>query len=107
MVGPHPSAIEFGSPQRGQQLKLSGWGWWYWPFGLILCALIIIVPEVIALKNNVNDTLSVWVWRQLHIAGKYGFDHWSLSTFIAFAVWISLGVWLTAHFFFRLFGSGS
>lgn len=80
------------------------WGHWYWPVALTVCGLIVGGPELCALFTNTRNTLSWWVWLQLHIAHVQGFESWPAWLFFLFGGWVVIGVWMTFHFFFRLFG---
>lgn len=79
------------------------WGGSYWPAWLGLAVLTFLVPEIYALATNVRNTLSWWVWDQLHIAAGESPTQWSAVAFLTFGVWLVMVVWLTFHFWFRRF----
>lgn len=77
------------------------WGRAYWPIVLTVITLLIMVPETIALITNVNNTLSDWVWRALHVTRDQ--QEWTAAHYLVFGVWVVVQSWLTWHFFFRRF----
>jgi hypothetical protein len=75
------------------------WGKDYWPVALIALALVIMVPEVIALITSDQNTLSFWVWDQLHATTREPMSQWTATHFLFFGLWDVLMIWLTWHFF--------
>lgn len=80
--------------------KSTTWGAWYWPLWLTVMLSTLLVPETWALFTNVNNTQSVWVWKELDVVpGK----PWTALHFLMLGLWVWTGAWLTAHYFWRLF----
>jgi hypothetical protein len=76
----------------------------YWPAWLGLLAGLFLLREVWALvTGRPQDTLSDWVWNQLHVIYKQPVDQWDAAHFLFFGLWCVLFLWLTWHFFFRDF----
>lgn len=79
------------------------WGQYYWPITLTVITMAILVPELYAAFTNVANTLSWWVWGELHV--KQG-DHvaaWTAGRYLSLFAWLGLMSWLTWHFWWGLF----
>jgi hypothetical protein len=78
----------------------------YWPVWLGLGIGTFLLREIWALASGrPQDTLSDWVWRQLHIAAHESIGQWNASDLLVFCAYMSVFVlWLPWHFFFRRFG---
>lgn len=75
------------------------WGRYYWPSALSFLFAAIMIPEIIALCTRDQDTLSFWVWTQLHATTRETMSQWTATHFLFFGLWLVLVVWLTYHFF--------
>ena len=75
------------------------WGRFYWPSALSALAVVILVPEVIALCTGDQNTLSYWVWNQLHATTREAMSQWTATHFLFFGLWLVLVIWLTYHLF--------
>lgn len=78
----------------------------YWPAWLAVVLVSFLLREVWALASGrPQDTLSDWVWRQLHIVSHQTIGQWSAADLLLFCAYVSVFVvWLPAHFFLRRFG---
>jgi hypothetical protein len=79
------------------------WGLYYWPVALTVVTAIIMGPEIYALVTNVANTLSWWVWGELHVHPGDHVAAWTAGRLLTFMAWCSLMFWLTWHFWFGLF----
>lgn len=80
------------------------WGNWYWPWWLGASVASFLAMEVYALVSKGTDnTLSNWVWTQLHATVRESMSQWTAAHFLVFGVWLVLVIWLTWHFFFHFF----
>ena len=75
------------------------WGRVYWPVALVTLLGVILVPEAVALATGYRNTLSYWVWTQLHATAREPMSQWTAVHFLFFGGWLVLVVWLTYHFF--------
>lgn len=75
------------------------WGQWYWPCWMILVAVTFFPPEFYALATSWRNTYSNWVWTDLGVVPG---QTWTAVHVLVFGLWIVVGVWLTGHFFWRL-----
>jgi hypothetical protein len=78
------------------------WGSWYWPTWVVIALLSLLVPEVYALVTNVKNTQSYWVWHELDVHTGLAPNTWTSAHFIFFGLWSVFAIWLTGHFFWRL-----
>jgi hypothetical protein len=80
------------------------WGKHYWPIYLLVALAVFLGPEIYALVTNWRNTLSNWVWTELHVSSQ-NFDIWKQSApwYLILGLWLVLISWLTFHFFFRKF----
>jgi hypothetical protein len=79
------------------------WGLYYWPAALTVITLMILGPEIFALATNVQNTLSYWVWGELHVDLTGAHTAWTAGRYLTLFAWIGLFSWLTWHFWFGLF----
>lgn len=79
------------------------WGLYYWPITLGVITLLVLAPEFYALGTNVHNTLSYWVWGELHVdlTGKRA--AWTAGRYLTLFAWVGLMSWLTWHLWFGLF----
>jgi hypothetical protein len=75
------------------------WGKFYWPTALISVLVVLLAPEGIALATGYQNTLSYWVWTQLHATMREPMSQWTATHFLTFGGWLVLVVWLTWHLF--------
>lgn len=78
------------------------WGHYYWSVYLVVVIVGVLIPEIYALFTNVNNTLSYWVWQELGVSTDHPTPYTALW-YLSLALWISLGSWLTFHFWWRKF----
>lgn len=76
------------------------WGKYYWPFYLILAALLFLVPEIIALVTNFRNTLSQYSWNELHV--NPGITVHTLAWYLSLAAWVLTAIVLTVHIWFKV-----
>lgn len=79
------------------------WGQYYWPVFLGVLALALLGPEIYALVTNPHNTLSDWVWTELHVTKDSRWWNWSAAQFLTFGCWCVVVFWLTWHFWFYRF----
>jgi hypothetical protein len=75
------------------------WGKYLWPSTLSVLFVAIVIPEIIALVTDDQNTLSYWVWTQLHATAREPMSQWTAVHFLFFGLWLVLVIWLTYHFF--------
>ena len=77
----------------------------WWPVWLGVGVGLFVFRELWALiSRRPQDTLSDWVWAQLHIVSRESITQWSAADLLTFAVYVSVFVaWLPWHFWFRRF----
>ena len=77
----------------------------YWPIWLGITVGTFLLREIWALASgHSEDTLSDWVWRNLHIVSHQTIGQWSAADLLLFCVYVSVFmIWLPFHFFFRRF----
>lgn len=77
----------------------------YWPVWLAVTLGTFLLREIWALvAGRPGDTLSTWVWDQLHIVARESITQWSAADLLLFCVYISVFVvWLPWHWWFRKF----
>lgn len=77
----------------------------YWPIWLGATVGTFLLREIWALATrHPADTLSNWIWSNLHIVARESIGRWSATDLLLFCVYVSVFVfWLPAHFFFRRF----
>lgn len=51
------------------------WGHVYWPYFLIAVSVAFLTPEVYAIVSNTANTLSAYLWLELHVPARD--QHWS------------------------------
>lgn len=79
------------------------WGQYYWPLALTAITAIVLGPEIYALVTNVHNTLSYWVWGELHVDLTGRHVAWTAGRYLTLFAWAGLMSWLTWHFWFGLF----
>jgi len=79
------------------------WGHWYWTIWLGVLLVAFLPAEILGLVQGGQNTLSNFVWQYLRIAKNETMWQWSATDFLIFGGWVTITVWLTAHFFFRTF----
>lgn len=63
------------------------WGNWYWPWWLGASVASFLAMEVYALVSKGTDnTLSNWVWHQLHATVRESMSQWTAAHFLFFGV---------------------
>ena len=77
----------------------------YWPLWLGVTVGTFLLRELWALiSKHSQDTLSDWVWNQLHIVTRESITQWSAADLMLFIVYIGVfACWLPWHFWFRDF----
>jgi hypothetical protein len=76
----------------------------YWVVWLSVFAGTFLLREVWALASGRSqDTLSDWVWNLLRITSNEPVSGWNSTDFLVFGAWLTVVIWLTYHFFFRVF----
>jgi hypothetical protein len=77
----------------------------YWPIWLAVTVGTFLLREVWALASgHAQDTLSDWVWRNLHIVAHETAGQWSAADLLLFCTYVAIFmIWLPFHFFFHRF----
>lgn len=77
------------------------WGHVYWPYYLIVAAILFLSPEIYALVTNSANTLSAYVWQLLHVPTKG--QHWSHTAawLLTQGMFIVTVFWLWRHFWWH------
>ena len=78
------------------------WGNWYWPRGLITVSVAFLVPELISLFTNPQNTLSAYCWRELHVGAAYGNGIHTIAWWASLAAWTLFFAAITAHIWFHV-----
>lgn len=73
------------------------WGNYYWPYFLILVALLFGVPEIIALFTNHQNTLSDYSWTMLNVHRATRFSVHAIAWYASLSVWLVFVVVITIH----------
>lgn len=82
-------------------MKTITWGLYYWPYYLILTGATFLIPEIIALITNANNTLSDYSWRELHVGGAFSHTQHTAAWWISIVAWALAVIVLTAHIWFK------
>lgn len=77
------------------------WGPYYWPFWLIVAGLLFLGPEVIGLLTNTANTLSEYLWHELHVGLSFGAGRHTAAWWVSLLAWIIGTCVLTAHIWWR------
>lgn len=78
---------------------MSNWGHVWWPVYLILCGVLFIVPECIALVTNASNTLSEYCWKELAASPKLPLH--TVAWNISLIGWLLAVIVLTIHIWFK------
>ena len=77
------------------------WGNYYWPYWLTLVSLLFLVPELIALFTNADNTLSDYAWRELHVYNGLHISQHTVAWWFSLAAWLLAVVVLTIHIWWK------
>ena len=75
----------------------------YWSYYLPIAFLLFAIPETIALATGHPEwTLSDYVWRTFGVIRNQPIREWSFQHFAAAGMFTLTVVWLTGHFWLRI-----
>lgn len=80
------------------------WGDLYWPYWMTVTSLTFLVPELIALFTNVQNTLSDYARTQLHVGVAFQHNIHTLAWYSSLLVWLTFAAWITIHIWWAKLG---
>jgi hypothetical protein len=79
------------------------WGNDVWPWFLIVVTLTFIGFEGYALFTNTANTLSDYIWRELHVRPLEPFNRHNAAWLLTQGVYVTIAFWLWLHLWYHQF----